>query len=170
VSTALDIELEEAAAARADEAREATPPAPTTAAGWKRDLPEPHTLPSGNVATLQRPKLMELLKTGKIPNTLLGAAIAMAQGKRGDEDVDDVLALLDMLVAAAFVEPKVWVAVGDDDVCPPDELPISDLSDSDRNYVLVWAQRGAEGLRRFRLDGASPDGGGDGGDVRDAAE
>jgi hypothetical protein len=164
MSTALDEALELEAAARPPK-----PPAElkvTSAASWQRDEPEPHTLPSGNVAILQRPQLLELLKAGKIPNTLLSAAIAMSQGRTGGEDMGEVLELLDLLVAAAFIEPRVSL----EETPLAGELAITDLSDADRNYVLIWAQRGVEGLRRFRLDGAGPLGGGDGGDVRDEAE
>lgn len=174
MSTAFDYELEEAqrqtspsVAPQGPRQRGEAPPAPkpTGAREWKRDAPETHTLPSGNVAVLLRPSMSELIRHGKIPNPLIEAALALTQGSRPD-DIGEVMELLDFLIAASFVEPRISL----EEECEPDEIPVAALSDADRNYVLIWAQRGVAGLRSFRLDAESPHGGGDGGDVRDASE
>lgn len=159
-------ELEEAERELDEPVRRQGPkPRATSASAWRRDEVELHTLPSGNTASLQRPQMTELMKSGKIPNTLIGAAVDMANG-RATSDYDEVIELLDFLIAAAFVEPRISLAAE-----PAEgELPISALSDADRNYVLIWAQQGVAGLQRFRLDGSGAAGGGDGGDVRDEAE
>ncbi len=146
----------------------AAPPAATSAASWKRDEPELHTLPSGNVALLQKPNTTEMMKRGEIPNPLIGVAVAAAtgQGLAADADYAEVAKFMDFMVAAAFVEPLISI----EDEPGEGELHISALSDSDRNYVLIWVQRGVAGLRRFRLDATDAPTGGDGGDLRDPAE
>jgi hypothetical protein len=178
MSTALDHELEEAERRKSSAAvprhprplvePEAAPIEATPASSWKRDEPELHNLPSGNAAMLMRPRTAEMIKRGEIPNPILGIAIAAASGSALPEDVDyvEVQKFTDFMVASAFVEPRVSL----EEDPPEGELPISALSDADRNYVLIWAQRGVAGLARFRLDGAGPASGGDGGDVRDEAE
>lgn len=141
---------------------------PTSATSWKRDEAELHTLPGGNVALLLRPNTTEMMKRGEIPNPLIGVAIAAATGRGLSEDADyaEVARFMDFMVAAAFVEPRISI----EDEVAEGELHISALSDAERNYVLIWVQRGVAGLASFRQDGAGPVGGGDGGDVRDEAE
>lgn len=139
--------------------------APTTVDAWPVDEAELHTLPSGGVALLRRPSVMEQLRRGEIPNPLLQAALEVAQGEPL-QDYREAAEFLAFSVASAFVEPKVSL----DDEPENGELPLSKLSDEDRRYVLVWIQQGVAGLATFREDGAGADGRSDGGGVRDEAE
>jgi len=75
MSTALDHELEEAERRESSAVRpqgpkprpaEKPPQAATGASAWKRDEPEMHTLPSGNVAVLQRPGVLAMMRRGEI--------------------------------------------------------------------------------------------------------
>lgn len=141
------------------------PAVPTTAASWPVDEAELHTLPSGGVALLRRPSIMEQLRRGEIPNPLLEAALEVAQGSPLT-DYQEAAEFLAFSVASAFQEPKVSLEDEPDD----GELPLSAISDADRQYVLIWIQQGVAGLATFRQDGASTATGSDGGGVRDEAE
>ena len=174
MSTALDHELEEAERRESSAVRpqgpkprpaEKPPQAATGASAWKRDEPEMHTLPSGNVAYLERPSIMEQLRKGEIPNPLLSAALEVAQGEPLT-DYQEAAEFLAFMVASAFVEPKVTL----EDSPANGELPIKKISDEDRRYVLAWVQRGVAGLASFRDDPAGTANSSDGGGVRDEAE
>ena len=179
MSSALDHELDEAERELDDEL-EAGRPAPlvnretrralersTEASSWKRsNQPELHELPdSGNVALLRRPSVLEMLRKGEIPNPLLDAALQAAQGEPLS-DYGEAAEFLSVMVASAFVEPRCLL-----DGEPGDgEIALEWLADKDRQYVLAWVQEGLAGLAPFRQDGAGARDGGDGEDVRDAAE
>jgi hypothetical protein len=137
----------------------------TSAREWKREEPELHELPTANIALLQRPQIMEAMRQGKIPNTLLGAALSSSQGG-GVQDFEEAAEFLAYLVASAFVEPQVSV----EDEPPEGVLHISAIADLDRKYVLEWVRGEVAALDSFRGDGPGADAGGDGGDVRDEAE
>lgn len=145
--------------------KHARPKAPTSASAWPVDEAELHTLPSGGVALLRRPSVMEQLRRGEIPNPLLQAALEVAQGEPL-QDYQQAAEFLAFSVASAFQEPPVSL----DDEPENGELPLSAISDEDRRYVLVWIQQGVAGLATFRENGQGADAGGDGSDVRDEAE
>lgn len=126
-------------------------------------MPELVELPSGNVARLLRPQLSVMLKRGQIPNPLLPAAVASMDG--GVEDAKAALELVDFLVAAAFVEPKVTV----DQDAGEGELSVDALSEADKAFVVKWTQRGVAALATFREERAGTGGGDDGGAVLDEA-
>jgi hypothetical protein len=112
------------------------PPANATpASAWKRAEPELHTLPSGNVAVLERPSLMNLMSAGEVPKAMVDVAMQAVQGELPDEPAQ-LAGFLNLMVSAAFVEPRV--------VCDGEpaegELHVSALSDADRNYVLRFLQ------------------------------
>lgn len=170
MSTALDHELEQEAARQSVVARQGPKQreTATSASEWKRDEAELHRLPSGNQALLKRPALLAMAQKGEIPNPLLGAAVNAATGGEVP-DLEKAAALVDFMIAAAFVEPRVEIPDDGGDVSSG-ALSIADLSDMDKNYVLVWIQRGVAGLASFRALGEGTDDGGDGSGVRDEAE
>ena len=171
MSSALDHELEQEAQRMSSvrrqgpRPREDEPKAPTSASEWRRDEPELHTLPSGNTALLTRPRTLDMIRKGEIPNPLLEVAIDAASGGR-PADPAAAIDFLDFMVSRAFLEPKVAL----DDEAGPGELSVEDLSDADKNYVLIWVQRGVAGLASFRSLGESPAPGSDGRGLRDEAE
>jgi hypothetical protein len=146
----------------------AAPLTPTPASSWVRDEPELHTLPSGNTALLTKPRTLAMIRKGEIPNPLLAVAMEAVQGKT-PENIAEAVDFLEFMVSVAFVEPKVWVPEDDVDA-PLDALPIDALTDADKNYVLIWMQRGVAGLASFRDLAAGADDGGDGRGLRDEAE
>jgi hypothetical protein len=135
----------------------------TTADAWKRDEEELVELPSGNTARLKRPQLSVMIRRGEIPNPLLEAAASMAVDVL-PENLAEAVELTDVLVASAFVEPK--IALVD---AGPDELPIEALSDPDKGFVAHWIKDPVAAMSTFRGERAGAGGGEDGGALRDAA-
>ena len=96
------------------------------------------------VARLRRPSMMALAKSGKIPNALLSTANSLfIKGgvDAADESVmKDVLSVVDILCAAAFVEPtyeqlqKVGV----------------ELTDEQYMFIFNYTQKGIKALQPFR--------------------
>lgn len=96
------------------------------------------------VARLRRPSMMALAKSGKIPNALLSTANSLfikGSVDAADESVmKDVLSVVDVLCAAAFVEPtyeqlqKVGV----------------ELTDEQYMFIFNYTQQGIKALQPFR--------------------
>ncbi len=100
---------------------------------------------------LRRPSLIQMVKSGKIPNTLLEDANtlftsgAAGVARKGDSSKDpEALAkmceLLDIICEASFVEPtyKDIKSAG------------VELTDSQRLAVFAYMQNGVESLKSFR--------------------
>ena len=96
------------------------------------------------VARLRRPSMMALAKSGKIPNALLSTAnsLFIKGGVDASDDsvMKDVLSVVDVLCAAAFVEPtyeqlqKVGV----------------ELTDEQYMFIFNYTQKGIKALQPFR--------------------
>lgn len=136
---------------------------PTSAKAWQREEPEPHRLPSGNVAVLVRPQIFTMLRHGQIPNPLMSAALDVIEGNAA-ANIDETLDLCLILVSAAFADPAVTLEGATNGA-----LSIDDVSDADKRYVLDWAMRGVVAATPFRDDRPGDEPGRDGGDVQDDA-
>lgn len=96
------------------------------------------------VARLRRPSMMALAKSGKIPNALLSTANSLfingGVDASDDSVMKDVLSVVDVLCAAAFVEPtyeqlqKVGV----------------ELTDEQYMFIFNYTQKGIKALQPFR--------------------
>lgn len=96
------------------------------------------------VARLRRPSMMALAKSGKIPNALLSTANSLfikgGVDAADDSVMKDVLSVVDVLCAAAFVEPtyeqlqKVGV----------------ELTDEQYMFIFNYTQKGIKALQSFR--------------------
>lgn len=96
------------------------------------------------VARLRRPSMMALAKSGKIPNALLSTANSLfikgGVDAADDSVMKDVLSVVDVLCAAAFVEPtyeqlqKVGV----------------ELTDEQYMFIFNYTQKGIKALQPFR--------------------
>ncbi len=96
------------------------------------------------VARLRRPSMMALAKSGKIPNALLSTANSLfikgGVDATDDSVMKDVLSVVDVLCAAAFVEPtyeqlqKVGV----------------ELTDEQYMFIFNYTQQGIKALQPFR--------------------
>lgn len=106
-------------------------------------------------ARLRRPSLLALVKTGKIPNSLILTANRLFNGKgMDDKDEDampDILGVLDAMCEATFVEP---------DYNEMKQHGI-ELTDQQLMAVFNYTQEGIKALEPFRgkpsSDGANVD-------------
>lgn len=99
------------------------------------------------VARLKRPSMLILVKSGKIPNTLLTHANKMfEQGINGsfnaadDKAMEDMFGVLDAICEASFVQPTYQ------------ELREAgiELTDEQLMFVFGYAQNGVKQLESFR--------------------
>ncbi|MBX3081719.1 MAG: hypothetical protein KF716_08785 [Anaerolineae bacterium] len=112
------------------------------------------SLPSGMVARLRPVSLMDLLRSGGIPETL-GPMVAdlLINGEvtapREALTADLVATAADLytrVCKAAFVAPAIVDKPTDD----ADEIEMEDVSQSDREFVLAWCNTPTTELRDFR--------------------
>jgi hypothetical protein len=97
------------------------------------------------VARLRRPSLLALCKNGKIPNSLLGKAQEMFDGKvidRSDEgeSMKQIFDIMDVLCDATFVEPT-YKELTENGI---------ELSDDQYMFVFSYSQTGVAALSNFR--------------------
>jgi hypothetical protein len=97
------------------------------------------------VARLRRPSLLALCKRGKIPNSLLGKAQEMFDGKIVDRDdngesMKQIFEIMDVLCEATFVEPT-YKQLVDNGI---------ELSDDQYMFVFSYSQTGVSALDNFR--------------------
>lgn len=96
------------------------------------------------VAKVKRPSMMVLMKTGKIPNSLLSAANALFSGNmRTEEDSElykEVLGVIEILAEASFVNPT-WNELKEAEI---------ELTDEQYTFLFNYIQRGVKALQPFR--------------------
>lgn len=94
-------------------------------------------------ARLKRPSMLALVKSGKIPNTLLQTANKLFNGNGMDVKQDtamaDILDILDVLCAATFVEPSY------EDI----KAAGIELTDEQLMAVFSYTQKGVKALEPF---------------------
>ena len=117
-----------------------------SASEWKRT--HEMTLPSGNTGEFKRVALMDLIAQGGIPDTLSGLAAEISNKDKiaalTVEDLKKYVGVVNIVVKAAFVTPKVA------DVAGPDTLAVSEVDYVDRLEIFKWANGAATTLRPFR--------------------
>lgn len=99
------------------------------------------------VARVKRPSMMVLMKTGKIPNSLLTAANALFGGTEEDieenpEIFKDILGVIEVLAEASFVEPT-WKELEDAEI---------ELTDEQYMFLFNYIQKGVKALESFRKE------------------
>lgn len=139
---------------------------PTSGVDWRKPREEGFViaLPSGNNARIRPVALDVLLRQGKIPDLLTPFVAQMVyEGVDTDElnqllsveklteNSTEMLALIDAIVTAAFVEPHIVESPQADD-----EITIEDVGLADRGTVFSLAVLPANDLRRF-LERQMPD-------------
>lgn len=96
------------------------------------------------VARLRRPSMMALAKSGKIPNALLSTANSLfikgGVDAANESVMQDVLSVVDVLCAAAFVEPT-YEQIQDAGV---------ELTDEQYMFIFNYTQQGIKALQSFR--------------------
>lgn len=96
------------------------------------------------VARVKRPSMMMLMKTGKIPNTLLSAANALFSGEiKAENDTElyrEILGVIEILGEASFLEPT-WAELKEAEI---------ELTDEQYTFLFNYIQRGVKALEPFR--------------------
>ena len=107
------------------------------------------TLPSGQVATLRRVHLLDLVESGRIPDELSGVVLEVIDEgvkKPSLEDLSAYIEVVNLVCMAAFVDPPV-AEKGSDEALGVEEVPFLD-----RAEVFRWCNEGARKLRPFRKE------------------
>lgn len=104
-------------------------------------------LPSGNVVRLARPSLANMIKDGRIPSSLIPAAMGTVQGAtpQNAQELKKSIEVIDSVLIHSFVEPKLVKENPSDD-----EIELADLSDNDRAAAFSYVQGGVALLKKFR--------------------
>lgn len=96
------------------------------------------------VARIKRPSMMMLMKTGKIPNTLMSTASNLFAGNdvgaKDNENVyTEVLDIIEVLAEASFIEPT-WAELQEAGI---------ELTDEQYTFLFNYTQRGVKALEPF---------------------
>ncbi len=140
-------------------------------AEWReKNGPEEVELPSGSVALLRSPHILDLVAQGVIPATLVAELEGLERKSGSDllqnaDQVERFRGMLNAVAKAAFVMPP----VGDEGT--DEQLGVDEVSFEDRLFVFNRCTRGARRLEPFRAEpGGDVDGAPAGEDVREEAE
>lgn len=116
------------------------------------------TLESGHTLRIARPSVNNLVKTGQLPAELANAAIKVQSGgSLTDHDMRKYVEYNERIVKLSVVSPKVVDTPNYDN----DEISLDDLSDSERNEILLYVNGGLEALAKFRSGGSGVSSGSD---------
>lgn len=125
------------------------------------------TLPSGLIAKVKRVELQTYILKNDVPNPLMAIiheaiskgkgidmekALGVDKGELDLEKLAEMYEIVDNLMVAMFVEPKVEPAPEDekdrdDDVVYPD-----DIDEEDKMFLFQWSMGGTEDIATFRLE------------------
>jgi hypothetical protein len=132
---------------------------PTKGVDWRKPREEGFVLalPSGNSARIRPVALDVLLRNGEIPDLLTPFVAQMVYSGVDTDELDkllspeklteqstEMLGLIDAVVTAAFVDPRIVAEPQADD-----EISIVDVELADRGTVFSLAVLPANDLRRF---------------------
>ncbi len=97
------------------------------------------------VARVKRPSMMVLMKTGKIPNSLMMTANALFTGDNSKAAMDEdfyreVLGVIEVIAEASLVEPS-WKELRDEGI---------ELTDDQYTFLFNYTQKGIKALEPFR--------------------
>lgn len=101
------------------------------------------------VVRIKRPSMMNLVKTGKIPNSLVKSASKLFNGKgvddRSDKAMSQAFEVFETLCEAALVQPTYK------------ELKEANIELTDEQYMAIfnYTQRGIKALEPFRIQSPS---------------
>lgn len=111
------------------------------------------------VARLKRPSMLALVRSGRIPNSLLQSANTLFINGTMDESnksaMSDVMDILDTICDACFVEPT-YQQIKDAGI---------QLTDDQMMFVFSYSQRGVKALEPFREEPKDNPGAGSGTEV-----
>jgi hypothetical protein len=112
-------------------------------------------LPSGNTARLRPVSVAEMVKNGRIPDTLTPvAAEVLANGAPSTETImritNEVTDFMQLVTVASFIEPRVVLLKTPEETPPDDAISIWDVSLEDQAYVLQLTGAPTRALISFR--------------------
>lgn len=99
---------------------------------------------------VKKPNMMQLITSGKIPNTLLTVAMDMFNGKTGEKmqkagtsssDLKDLVGMMNVIAEATLINPS---------YADIKKLGI-DLTDNQLMGLLMYSQGGVKALENFRI-------------------
>lgn len=140
----------------------------TTASAWKKStLPPLMEMPSGNAMRIRKVGLQMLIKTGTVPNSLLGiaqkaAAKGQAPGSDAvtDQDMVDILQdqekvtqiadFMDKVAILCAAEPIVLPIPDDGVERDEDSLYVDDLDEEDKMFIFQVVTGGTTDIEEFR--------------------
>lgn len=106
-------------------------------------------LPSGFVAKLRKPDVLSVIAPdGKVPDGLMGLIMGeeeQAEMEMTPEMLEAMLPMLNNVVRAAFMEPKVVEEPRED----KEEIAVEDVDLNDKVFVLNWAMQGVAPAKQF---------------------
>lgn len=122
----------------------------TSIAEWRTNRKQLFDLPSNNRILLKRVGLMDLIAVARIPKTLSAMAAQVASktriGELGPDDLRQYAEVVNVVVQACAVEPKVGPEASDD------TLALHEIDFVDKVAIFNWANGAANALRPFRPD------------------
>lgn len=110
----------------------------------KQQAMETMTLPGGLEVVLRRVHILDLVASGRIPETLDALVKKATATGFGVEDVMEFLPLINSVATACLVEPAIGEQADETHVTL-DEMPLLD-----RLAIFEWANGAANALRPFR--------------------
>jgi hypothetical protein len=141
----------------------------TSAAAWKKSAQVPPlTLPSGNVMRVRKIGLQALMKTGKMPNSLMAyAERAVKKGKREEVTEQDMLAILQdeeqIKEIATFMDEVTMLCAEEPQVHPVPEagverqddlLYVDEIDEEDKSFLFQAVMGGTTDVETFRAEHA----------------
>lgn len=121
-------------------------------------------LPSGLSIKVRSVDLVSLVVSGKIPNALLATvqghldgvdpetteqeATKMAE-KMSPEELAEVFSVMDTLVVAMAMEPKIHPAPSDEASRSDELVYVDELEGEDKLFMFNWSQQAMERVKRF---------------------
>lgn len=131
----------------------------------KRAKGQPIQLPSGEVVLAKRVELQTFILQGNVPNPLMSVVSeALEKGQKADiakmvgvdegkldlEMVKDMYEMVNAVVMACIVEPKVHPVPEDEDERDDDLLYVDEVDDEDKMFLFQWSSGGTSDLATFR--------------------
>lgn len=141
--------------------------APTSPQDFKKKRPVGIMLdlPSGNVIKVKSVDLVSLVVSGKIPNSLLTTVqehlkdvdpdqvteqeAADFAAKMSPEELAQTFSVMDSLVIAMAMEPKVHPVPEDEGQRDEELLYVDELDGEDKLFMFNWSQKGLKQTQRF---------------------
>ena len=122
-------------------------------AEWRNGRFHEVELPSGLLVKVRDVDITDLALSGRVPNTLMGVLSQAAEGEQVNENiVSEALTehaeafgqLLDAMVQAALVEPRIG------DTADDEHITLAEIPSSDKLFLFNFMNRETQAVRSFR--------------------